>query len=198
MIIHYIWWSQLSCILFFVPPRSPLSWTGWLHSFTLGPSCLLRRERGYYDLKQHMFWKRSFQTCGAGRRFLGAFKYLSGHASSIGLHRHYYLLTSYNPNYSENQTWRLYSCEVKSCWEDPDEPRLERAWGRKVEISRMLKRCSTNTVEYGDFNRSGSAKHPFQKIQEYHKRLIKSLALVKIAKESMDSSKASQHLHKIE
>ena len=36
-----------------------------------------------------------------------------------------------------------------------------------------------------------------QKIQEYHKKLIESLALVRIAKESMDSSKASQHLHKI-
>src|SRR5437016_2076901 len=45
----------------------------------------------------------------------------------------------YNPNYSEEQIWGSYSCEENPWGADPDEPKLERAWDRKVKISRIFR-----------------------------------------------------------
>jgi hypothetical protein len=44
----------------------------------------------------------------------------------------------YDPKYSENKFWELYSCQEKDMWEDPDQPKLERAWDRKVKILRIF------------------------------------------------------------
>jgi predicted nucleotidyltransferase len=112
----------------------------------------------------------------------------------------------YNPEYSEEQVWECYSrCEKNRWGADPDESKLERVWGRKIDIVRIF--AGTLVYEkdveavlhaqtvYGDFNnpvlRTLRSSY-YQKVEEYHKRISDSKALASIAKKSEDSSKVGK------
>ena len=120
----------------------------------------------------------------------------------------------YNPKYSENKVWELYFCEEKDMWEDPDQPKLERAWDRKVKILRIFEGSSHywKDVEalfyaetlHGDFNcrvlRNLRSIY-YEKAEEYQTMLNKSFELVTnlmaARKESMSSPEASQQAYEI-
>jgi len=121
----------------------------------------------------------------------------------------------YDPKYSEDEIWDSYSCEPKEDGfaEDPDRPKLKRAWGRKVKIWRVFEgalryyedfervfQAGAQTL-YGDFNNSNLQKFRstcYQKVEEYRKKLKESVDRLSIAKESIKSgSEASQHAHQI-
>src|SRR5205814_7185285 len=108
----------------------------------------------------------------------------------------------YNPDYSEKQVWEWYSrCEKNPWGTDPDEPKLERVWGRKIDTVRIFAGAlryekdveailHAQTI-YGDFNnpvlRTIRSSY-YQKVEEYQKKINDSEALVKIAKKSTNSS----------
>ena len=69
----------------------------------------------------------------------------------------------YHPDYSKRQVWDWYSrCEKNRWATDPDEPMLERLWGRKIDTVRIYEGtlCYEKDIEailhaqtiYGDFN----------------------------------------------
>lgn len=101
------------------------------------------------------------------------------------------LISIYDPKYSENKVWELYPCEEKDMWEDPDQPKLERAWDRKVKILRIFEGSLRywKDVEalfyaetlHGDFNcrvlRNLRSIH-YEKAEEYQTMLNKSFELV--------------------
>jgi hypothetical protein len=119
----------------------------------------------------------------------------------------------YNPDYSRNKVWRLYSSEEENYGRDPDEHKLERAWGRKIEIRRIFEGSlgCWNDVEalfyaetlHGDFNcrvlRNLRSVHR-EKAEMYQTKLNESYELVTdliAAEKSMSSHEASQQAYKI-
>jgi predicted nucleotidyltransferase len=113
----------------------------------------------------------------------------------------------YHPDYSENQVWNSYSrCENNRWGTDPDEPKLERLWGRKINTVRIYKGTlryekdveailHAQTI-YGDFNNpvlQGLRSSYYQKLEKYQKKLDDCDALAKKA----DKVKASQYAYQI-
>jgi len=121
----------------------------------------------------------------------------------------------YDPKYSEDQIWDSYSCEPEEdgFHEDPDKPKLKRAWGRKVKIWRVFEGALRSYKDFervfqagaqtlhGNFNNSSLQKFRstyYQKAEEYCKKLKESVDRLSIAEESIKSgSEASQHAHQI-
>jgi len=91
----------------------------------------------------------------------------------------------YHPDHSEEQVWDWYSCCEKNRWgTDPDEPKLERLWGRKIDTVRIyegtlryekdVKAILHAQTIYGDFNNpvlQGLRSSYYQKLEEYQKKL---------------------------
>jgi hypothetical protein len=119
----------------------------------------------------------------------------------------------FDPNCPEDELWDLYADEADVILEDPDQPKLERAWDRRVRISRFFKGSLTawrdvEALFYGE-TVYGDSNHPilqkrrsvyYQKAKEYQTKLNESIALVEnlmAAKNSMSSSEASQQAYKI-
>ncbi len=119
------------------------------------------------------------------------------------------LVIFYDPTYSDEQIWGWYSSseENDDGWgADPDEPKLEKAWNRKVDILRIFAGtlCYEKDVEaillaqtvYGNFNNPTlQSLHSlfFQKAQEYQKRINESEMLASIARQLDDSSEGYQY-----
>jgi len=91
----------------------------------------------------------------------------------------------YHPDYSERQVWGWYSrCEKNRWGTDPDEPKLKRLWGRKIDTVRIYEGTlryekdveailHAQTI-YGDFNNpvlQGLRSSYYQKLEEYQKKL---------------------------
>jgi hypothetical protein len=97
----------------------------------------------------------------------------------------------YNPNYSRNKVWMLYSSEEENHGKDPDQHKLERAWDRNINIRRIFEGSlgCWKDVEalfyaetlHGDFNcrvlRNLRSVHR-EKAEEYQTKLNKSIELV--------------------
>ena len=91
----------------------------------------------------------------------------------------------YHPNYSKKQIWNWYSrCETIPWGTDPDEPKLERVWGRKINTVRIyggtlryekdVKAILYAQTIYGDFNNpvlQGLRSSYYQKLEVYQKKL---------------------------
>ena len=125
------------------------------------------------------------------------------------------IIIVYDPNYSEDKVWKLYSCEENNWGEsDPDRPKLKRAWNRKVKIQKNFEGSFYywSDVEalfhyetlHGDFNcqflRTLRSDY-LVKAEEYQTKLDKSIELVTnlraAEKVSMSSPEASQQAYKI-
>jgi len=108
-------------------------------------------------------------------------------------------------NYSETQVREWYSrCEKRPWGTDPDEPKLERVWGRKIDTVRIF--AGTLRYEkdveailhaqtiYGDFNhpvlRSLRSSY-YKKLEKYQNKINDSEALATLARES-DSFKVGK------
>jgi len=119
----------------------------------------------------------------------------------------------YNPNYSRNKVWMLYSSEEENHGKDPDQHKLERAWDRNINIRRIFEGSlgCWKDVEalfyaetlHGDFNcrvlRNLRSVHR-EKAEEYQTKLNKSFELVTdlmAAEKSMSSHEASQQAYEI-
>ena len=100
------------------------------------------------------------------------------------------IIIVYDPNYSEDKVWKLYPCEEND-GEDPDRPKLKRAWDRKVKIQRIFEGsfCYWEDVEalfyaetlHGDFNclfLQNLRSYYLGKAEEYQTKLNKSIELV--------------------
>jgi len=116
----------------------------------------------------------------------------------------------YDPHCSEREVWEWYDRSEKDRFgTDPDELRLERVLGRKVDIVRIFKGIARDERDieailhaqtiYGNF------KHPvlqglrsswYQKVEEYKKKINGCEALANTAKEP-GCSKASQCAYQI-
>ena len=91
----------------------------------------------------------------------------------------------YHPDYSEGQVWDWYSrCEKNRWGTDPDEPKLERLWGRKIDTVRIyggtlryekdVEAILHAQTIYGDFNNpvlQGLRSSCHQNLEEYQKML---------------------------
>ena len=101
----------------------------------------------------------------------------------------------YHPDYAERQVWDWYSrCENNHWGTDPDEPKLEQLWGRKIDTVRIYEGTlryekdveailHAQTI-YGDFNNpvlQGLRSSYYQKLEEYQKKLNDCDALAKEA-----------------
>jgi hypothetical protein len=113
----------------------------------------------------------------------------------------------YDPSYPEKDVWEWYLHSEKNRWgTDPDEPKLKRVWGRKIDIVRIFAGAIHSEKDirailhaqtiYGNFLhptlqslRSSSR----QKVEEYQKKIDYCEDLAYTAKES-DGSKVGNPL----
>ena len=123
------------------------------------------------------------------------------------------LVIFHNPKYSEEQIWHLYGSCGEVPWADPDQSKFERAWDRKVNISRIFEGDFRywNDVEAAFYAETlyGHYNHPalqnlrsvyYQHVKESLKNLSESVELVRnlrMAKGSLRSSEASQQVSKV-
>ncbi|OCK91890.1 uncharacterized protein K441DRAFT_194311 [Cenococcum geophilum 1.58] len=113
----------------------------------------------------------------------------------------------YDPDYSEGQVWDWYSrCEKNRWGTDPDEPKLERLWGRKIDTVRIYEGTlryekdveailHAQTI-YGDFNNpvlQDLRSSYYQNLEEYQKKLNDCDALAR----DTNGLKGSQYAYQI-
>jgi hypothetical protein len=169
------------------------------------------REKQVSQLRRqaaHVFAKKAFKHA----TWVGVFyrPHQGVHPENTRLN----IVIFFDPNYSPNKIWDLYADEVDVWMEDPDQPKLERAWDRRVTISRIFEGSlhSWDDVEalfyaetlYGNFN------HPvlrqlrftyYERAKEYQTKLDESFLLVDnlrdAEKQSIGSPEASQQASEI-
>jgi hypothetical protein len=120
----------------------------------------------------------------------------------------------YDPTLNPDKIWDLYAEELDIWREDPDQPKLDRAWNRVVEISRIFEGTlhSWDEVEALFYAETlyGNANHPvlrqlrstyYIKAKEYHTKLNESyplaLNLEEAEMQSISTSEASQRASEI-
>jgi hypothetical protein len=158
----------------------------------------------------HVFARKAFKHVKCIWVGVFYYPYEGAHPGKTSLN----IVIYYDPNYSGEEIWDLYIAGEDIWEEDLDELKLERAWDRRVRISRVfegslewwwdVEALFYSETVYGDFN------HPilrklrsvyYQGMKEYQLKLNESIPLVKnlmdAERQSVGRHEASQQAYKI-